>query len=89
MLSRLQMYSTSWCGDCRVLKRFLAAEAVGWEEVDIDADPAAAAELVAATGKRGIPYLKWEGAFHKAYPLDPPALRVWLAERGLCGTGPR
>jgi glutaredoxin len=79
----LQMYSTSWCGDCRALKRFLDAEGVGYQEIDIDADSAAADELVAATGKRGIPYLKWRGAFHKAYPLDVPALRGWLREQGL------
>lgn len=84
-MSRLQMYSTSWCGDCKALKRFLAQEGVDYEEVDIDADAAAAAELVAATGKRGIPYLKWQGAFLKAYPLDAPALRTWLTQRGLTG----
>ena len=82
-MSALQMDSTAWCGDCHALKRFLAQEGVGYEEIDIDAHPESAEELVAATGKRGIPYLKWEGAFHKAYPLDVPALRAWLRERGL------
>jgi len=77
------MYSTAWCGDCTALKRFLQAEGVAWEEIDIDQRPEAAEELVAATGKRGIPYLKWDGAFLKAYPLDAPALRAWLRERGL------
>lgn len=82
-MNGLQMYSTSWCGDCRVLKRFLAEEGVAWDEVDIDQRPEAADELVAATGKRGIPYLKWQGEFLKAYPLDPPVLRAWLRQRGL------
>lgn len=82
-MTGLQMYSTSWCGDCRVLKRFLAEEGVAFEEIDIDQRPEAAEELVAATGKRGIPYLKWQGEFHKAYPLDAPALRAWLRQRGL------
>ncbi|MFA7332313.1 MAG: glutaredoxin family protein [Candidatus Delongbacteria bacterium] len=86
-MTGLQMYSTAWCGDCRALKRFLDAEGVDYEEIDIDARPAAAEELVAATGKRGIPYLKWQGAFHKAYPLDAAALRVWLRERGLLEQG--
>lgn len=82
-MADLQMYSTSWCGDCRALKRFLAEEGVEFREIDIDGDPAAAEELVAATGKRGIPYLKWQGAFHKAYPLDAAALRTWLKGEGL------
>lgn len=82
-MAALQMYSTAWCGDCKALKRFLEAEGVAWEEIDIDQRPEAAEELVAATGKRGIPYLKWEGTFHKAYPLDVPAMRDWLRQRGL------
>ncbi len=37
------MYSTAWCGYCHRLKRVLERDGVEFVEVDIDADPAAAA----------------------------------------------
>lgn len=40
--TQLTMYSTSWCGYCRRLKTALKAEGIGYTEVDIEADPAAA-----------------------------------------------
>jgi mycoredoxin len=36
------MYTTSWCGFCSRLKAALRSEGIGWTEVDIEADPAAA-----------------------------------------------
>lgn len=37
------MYSTAWCGYCHRLKRVLERDGIEFVEVDIDADPAAAA----------------------------------------------
>lgn len=39
----LTMYSTAWCGYCHRLKRVLERDGIEFVEVDIDADPAAAA----------------------------------------------
>ncbi|HLR97499.1 MAG TPA: mycoredoxin [Jiangellaceae bacterium] len=36
------MYSTPWCGYCRRLKGTLNREGIVFDEVDIEADPAAA-----------------------------------------------
>jgi mycoredoxin len=38
----LTMYTTTWCGFCRRLKRQLAREGIDMVEIDIERDPAAA-----------------------------------------------
>jgi len=70
---QLDVYSTTWCGDCRRLKRILADRGVAYNEIDIDADPAAADRLVANTGKRAIPYVQINGAgFVRGYHKEAP-----------------
>lgn len=44
------MYTTPWCGYCVRLKRGLERAGVEFDEVDIDADPAAAEFVMAANG---------------------------------------
>ncbi len=82
-MATLYVYSTPWCSDCRNLKRFLEAEGVAFTEINIDENEAAASELVEKTGKRGIPYLKYEDRWIKGYPLVPGAYRTLLRELGL------
>ncbi|MCB1048791.1 MAG: glutaredoxin family protein, partial [Calditrichaeota bacterium] len=40
-MPELKVYSTDWCGDCRNLKRFLAAEGISYTEINIENDAAA------------------------------------------------
>ncbi|MGH8939782.1 MAG: glutaredoxin family protein, partial [Actinomycetes bacterium] len=44
------MYSTPWCGYCRRLKGQLGREGITFDEVDIEADPAADAVVEQAYG---------------------------------------
>ena len=37
----VQMYATSWCGDCRAARQFLDSHGIEYTEIDVDADPAA------------------------------------------------
>jgi len=53
---KLAVYSSTWCGDCRQAKAFLAEHGVEYELVEIDKDPEAAVRLEEQTGKRGVPY---------------------------------
>lgn len=79
-MDELLIYSTDWCPDCRNLKRFLDGEGVDYREINIDDDPDAAEELVDATGKRGIPYMRVGELWIKGYPLDAGAFRLKLKE---------
>lgn len=58
----LVMYTTSWCGDCIVTKRALTKLEVPFREVNIEADPAAAAYVMQVNGgRRSVPTLVYNG----------------------------
>ncbi len=44
------MYSTVWCGYCQRLKAQMTREGITFTEVDIEADPAAAAFVESVNG---------------------------------------
>ena len=46
----IRMYSTTWCGYCRRLKTQLDAEGIGYDEVNIEHDPDAAAFVESVNG---------------------------------------
>ena len=50
MTQPLTMYTTTWCGYCRRLKRQLAADGIEMTEVDIEQDPAAAEFVMSVNG---------------------------------------
>ncbi len=69
----LQIYSASWCGDCRRLDRWLSAQGLHFPKVDIESEEGAAERLEAATGKRGIPYFLVNGErFVRGYHPELP-----------------
>ena len=54
----VRMYTTRWCGDCVVTKNFLGKLGVAFEEIDIEADPAAAEYVMSVNGgRRSVPTL--------------------------------
>ena len=58
----ITIYTTSWCGDCEIAKRFLSKLEIPYVEIDIDGDPKAQ-ELVMRLndGRRSVPTLVYEG----------------------------
>ena len=50
MSGQLIMYTTSWCGFCRNLKRQLARDGIEVSEVNIEHDPAAADYVMSVNG---------------------------------------
>lgn len=69
----LQVYSATWCGDCRRLDHWLAEKGLQFPKVDIETENGAAERLEAGTGKRGIPYFlvngkRWVRGYHKELP---------------------
>ena len=46
----ITMYTTSWCGYCRVLKKNLQREGITWNEVNIEEVPEAAQYVMSVNG---------------------------------------
>lgn len=63
----LIVYSSSWCPDCHIAKRFLAKHNVPYKEVDIEVTPGAAQEIIARTGQRSIPQFVINGVWVQPY----------------------
>ena len=77
----MQVYTASWCPDCRRLERWLEASGVAHTTVDIETVPGAAERLERETGKRAIPFIlvngkTWVRGYHRELPqrLDPDLL---------------
>ena len=63
----VQLYSVSWCPDCRRARQFLDEHGIQYTEIDIDADSAAESELIHRVGKRAIPQLVIDGEWFQPY----------------------
>jgi glutaredoxin len=63
----VQLYTTNWCRDCRAAKQFLKAHGIPYTEIDVDANPAASAELIERVGKRAVPQLVIDGEWFQPY----------------------
>ena len=77
----LQVYSATWCSDCRRLEGWLDKNAVAHTVVDIETVAGAAERLEAETGKKAIPFIlvngkAWVRGYHRELPqrLDPDLL---------------
>jgi glutaredoxin len=70
---QLDVYSTTWCPDCRRLDRWLAEQGVEHAEVNIEDAPDAARKLEDETGKRAVPFIlvdgrSWVRGYHRERP---------------------
>jgi glutaredoxin len=86
---RMQMllYSASWCRDCREAKRFLEKHNIPFTEIDIEATPEAAAEVIRHVGKRAIPQFVIDGEWVQPYQPGRGFLYKEMTERlGLNGS---
>jgi glutaredoxin len=61
------LYTANWCRDCREAKRFLEMHSIAYVEIDIEATPGAADEVVRNVGKRSIPQFVIDGKWIQPY----------------------
>jgi len=64
---KVQVYTTTWCRDCRAAKQFLDAHGVDYTEIDVDANPGASNEVISRVGKRAIPQMVIDGEWFQPY----------------------
>lgn len=53
-MERVTVYSTQWCGDCRLAKRFLKENNIAFTEIDIDKDEEASRQVIQWSGGRRV-----------------------------------
>ncbi|HZU31922.1 MAG TPA: glutaredoxin family protein [Candidatus Angelobacter sp.] len=63
----LIVYTSTWCGDCRVAKQWLTKNKIAFTEINIEETPGAAEEVVRNTGKRAIPQFVINGRWIQPY----------------------
>jgi glutaredoxin len=69
----LQVFTATWCPDCRTLDRWLTTNDVPHSKVDIEIVEGAAERLERETGKRAIPFIlvdggRWVRGYHRELP---------------------
>ena len=80
----ITMYTTSWCGDCRVTKRVLEQKGLAFTEVDIEQDEGAAETVMKINnGKRSVPTLEYNGQATSMSGFSRAKLDAWLEQVGL------
>lgn len=78
MSQMVTMYSTTWCGYCRRLKRQMTDAGIHFREIDLDDDPTYDDRIIEATGGyRTVPTLEVGGKL-----LVNPSLREVEAALG-------
>ena len=51
------MYATSWCPYCARARALLQSKSVDFEEIDIDGQPEARAEMIRRSGRTSVPQI--------------------------------
>jgi glutaredoxin len=67
MKSNVILYSGKLCGDCQLLKAFMEAHGVAYENRDIQEQSGYSEELATKTAKLGVPYLVIDGEWVCGY----------------------
>ena len=60
-MSRIQVYTTGWCGYCVRAKALLEGKGLEYEEITLDEDPAFRARLNELTGGWTVPQIVIDG----------------------------
>ncbi len=60
-MSRIQIYTTRWCGYCVRAKALLQARGIEFEEISLNGDPAFRRRLYELTGGWTVPQIVIEG----------------------------
>lgn len=51
----IKIYSTPFCGYCKLLKQYLDEQGVKYTDIDVVADKEAAHEMIEKSGQQGVP----------------------------------
>ena len=75
------VYSTTWCGFCKMVKAYLESKKVAFTEVNVEEDREAGAYIVEQTKQMGVPVTKIGDVFIIGF--DRQRIDLALNEAGL------
>ena len=55
--TKIKMYTTSWCGPCKMAKKFLAEKGYNFEEVDIEENNISRDEMASMSKGHTVPQI--------------------------------
>lgn len=73
-MAHVTMYSTPWCGWCRLAKDYFKQHSVAYTEKDVASDKVALEEMLAKSQQLGVPVIDIDGTIVVGF--DQP----WLAQ---------
>ena len=56
-VTKIKIYSTPFCGYCKLLKQYLEEKKVIFEEIDVSQNDQAAQEMIIKSGQQGVPVI--------------------------------
>ncbi len=62
-MSNVTVYSTSWCGFCKMAKEYFKSRGVAFKEVDVEEDHGAAKLIIDKTQQMGVPVIEIDGQY--------------------------
>jgi glutaredoxin 3 len=74
-MTRIQIYTTRWCGYCVRAKALLASKGIAFEEISLDGDPHFRQTLLDLSGSWTVPQILIDGR-----PIGGYA-ELWALER--------
>ena len=80
-MSKVTVFSTTWCGFCYQVKEWLKSKEVKFEEIDLEKDSTADKQVVEATKQMGVPVTKIGESYIVGF--DRPKLEAALKSEGL------
>ena len=60
-MKNIKIFTTSWCGPCKMAKRLLDEKGLPYEEIDIEEKGWSREDLFTKTGRRTVPQIVMEG----------------------------
>lgn len=79
--ANVKVYSTSWCGFCHQAKKYFDSIGVSYSDVDVEADPKEAEEMVSKSQQMGVPVIEIGDEVIVGY--DRPRIDSALKKSGL------
>ena len=55
--TKIKMYTTSWCGPCKMAKKFLAEKGYNFEEIDIEENSISREEMASMSKGHTVPQI--------------------------------